>query len=119
MLPTSDFPESLIMNGTRGQPWLAEAAVKNLVSNIVSLPPNPAPCPPAVSTTTIPSATVAHPPVPTLSTAVVQAHSLKSTMTSFIGPMENSQPDGSNPSRRLQRRCPICFPAQRPAGFDK
>ena len=98
---------------------LAEAAVKNLVSNIISMPPNPAPCPPAVSTTTIPSVTVANPPVPTLSTAFVRAQSLKSTMTSFIGPMEDSQPDGSSPSRRLQRLCPICFPAQHPAGFDK
>lgn len=67
----------------------------------------------------MPSATVAHPPVPTLSTAAVQAWSLNSTMTSFIGPMENSQPDGNSPSRRLQRLCPPCFPAQHPAAFDE
>ena len=56
---------------------------------------------------------------PELTTTFVQAQCLDSSMTSFIGPSESSVPRGDSPSLRLQRSCPICFPAHRPAAFDR
>jgi hypothetical protein len=56
---------------------------------------------------------------PKLTTAFVQAQSLDNSITSFIGPLKGSVPDGDSPSHRLQRGCPICFPAHRPRAFDR
>lgn len=54
-----------------------------------------------------------------LTPSFIQALCLNSSMSSFIGPLESSVPNGDSPSYRLQRSCPICFPAHRPTGFDR